>query len=454
MRRIFGALLVLACLVPSLAAGSARAQRAHASVMLTFWTPLSGPLERSLLVPYFHQFEKSHPGITVKFVVVPGDNNFIKYTTAMAAGRGPDVVLTWSYNPPTPEWAANSFIQPLDPWFTQLHISQGKWLPWVWKMQYFHGRIWGLVQEYDTLLFVWNKDAFKKAGLDPNRPPRTIAELDAYAKKLTRFDSKGNLVQAGFVPWQNNQGSYEMRLWPTMFGGSIYDQAHGKYTFDTPANLRAFAWMGKYAKMLGGAEKVNGFLGKFTGNADPIYKGQVAMEVVGDWFPPVYYKPYAPNSFHYGVGAIPTAPGVPYGSNIVIGSDTYLLSAASKHPREAAQLMLYMMTSAPVLAWCIGEANVPPTREAAFSQRYVSDVPYMSVAVETARMALKDPRVLNPFPSSSIYDYVSTQETNAEQQIEYGRKSAKAALDDLQKLADQREVKAKQENPDWYRNGD
>src|SRR5438067_1073650 len=232
-------------------------------------------------------------------------------------------------------------------------------------MQYFHSRVWGLVQEYDTLLFVWNKDAFKKAGLDPNQPPRTIAELDADAQKLTKFDSKGNLVQAGFVPWQNNQGSYEMRLWPTMFGGSIYDQAHGRYTFDAPANVRAFAWMGKYARMLGGAEKVNGFLGKFTGNADPIYKGQVAMEVVGDWFPPVYYKPYAPKTFHYGVAAIPTAPGVAYGSDIVIGSDTYMLAASSKHPKEAAQLMLYMMSSAPVLAWCIGEANVPPTRQAA-----------------------------------------------------------------------------------------
>src|SRR5439155_17271568 len=124
MRRIVGALLVLACLVPSLTASSAHAERAHASVTLTFWTSLSGPLERSLLVPYFHQFEKSHPDITVKFVVVPGSNNFIKYTTAMAAGRGPDVVLTYSYNPPTPEWAADGFIQPLDPWFTQLHISQ------------------------------------------------------------------------------------------------------------------------------------------------------------------------------------------------------------------------------------------------------------------------------------------------------------------------------------------
>src|SRR5205085_3940733 len=125
----------------------------------------------------------------------------------------------------------------------------------------------------------------------------------------------------------------------------------------------------------------------------------------------------------YGVAAIPTAPGVPYGSDIVIGSDTFAMSASTRHPKEAAELMLYMMGSAPVLAWCIGEANVPPTRAAVFDPRYLKGVPYMSVAVRTARMALDNPTVLNSFPSSSIYDYVSMQEGNAEQEIAYGRTS-------------------------------
>ena len=35
-----------------------------------------------------------------------------------------------------------------------------------------------------TAIFYWNKDAFKKAGLDPNKPPRTWKELVSYAEKL------------------------------------------------------------------------------------------------------------------------------------------------------------------------------------------------------------------------------------------------------------------------------
>lgn len=455
LRRICGSGLLLGLILSS-AITPAGAQRAHDSVTLTVWTPLGDPYSLSLLNPYFRQFEKLHPGITVKVADVAQDQNggWSKYVTAMAAGRGPDVVLTTNFNPPVTTWAANGLIQPLDAYFKALGESPSKWLPWVWRMQYYHGHIWDFIQEYDTLFFVWNKDDFKKAGLNPNQPPRTIAQLDADAKKLTKFDKKGNLIQAGFVPWFNPHGEYEMRLWPTLFGGNVYDQAHGKYTINAPANVRALAWEGSYAKMLGGAEKVNGFTNKFAGNNEPIYSGQVAMQIIGDWVPIVNYKRYAPKNFHYGIAALPTAPGVPYGTNIVIGSDTFVMPAGTRHSREAAELMLYMMGTAPVLNWCDNEANMPPTRAAIFDPKFQQHLPYVSSAVKTARLALSNPRILNPLPSSSIYDYVTSQFTTAEQQVQFGRKSAKAALDDLQHLAEQREAQAKSSNPSWFQGGD
>jgi len=448
--RLVVVLLALGGLVLSTTASPARAQKAHDRVTLTLWTNLSDPLSRSLLEPYFRQFEKSEPGVTIKFVSVPVTNNYVKYTTAIAAGRGPDVILTPNFNP-IPGWAANSLIQPLDPWYKQMNVSSTQWFPWVWQMQSFHGRIWTFAQEYDTALFVWNKDAFKKAGLDPNRPPRTIAEMDTYAKKLTKFDSKGHLVQAGIVPW-SNEGS-DPRFWTTMFGGSLYDSVHHKYTLNDPANVRAFDWMGTYAKMLGGADKANGFLKGFTGNADPLYTGQVAMEVVGDWIPLFTFKPYAPH-LNYGVARIPVASGVPYGTNIVLGSDMFVLPSGAHYPKQAAQLMLYMMRSAPVLAWCVGEANVPPTQAAAFSSSFVHGVPYMSGAVETARGALKNPALLRPYPTSTIYDYVSGQLTTAMQQVQFSKMSGQAALSQVQQLAEQYLTKVKRDNPDWYSAGD
>ena len=41
--------------------------------------------------------------------------------------------------------------------------------------------------------------------------------------------------------------------------------------------------------------------------------------------------------------------------------------------------------------------------------RFVRGVPYMATAVQTAQMALKNPSILRPFPTSSLFDYVGTQ---------------------------------------------
>jgi multiple sugar transport system substrate-binding protein len=449
--RIFFALFVVGGLLLTTIAGTARAQRTRDNITLNFWIWGNDPLNVRDVMPFFKQFEKANPGITVKYVGVNTGNNYVKYTTAIVAGRGPDVILTPNFNSPIPEWAANQLIQPLDPWFKQMNVKPSQFMPWVWNMDYFHGRVWGFLQEYDTTLFVWNKDAFKAAGLDPNRPPRTIAELDADAKKLTKFDAKGNLIQAGIIPWE--QWGNDPRYWAAMFGGSLYDADKRQYTLNAPGNVAALDWMGKYAKMLGGAAKANGFINKFTGNADPLYTGQVAMEVVGDWYPPQTFARYAPK-MNYGVAQAPVAPGVPYGTNIVIGSDTFVMPVGARHPAESAELMLYMMRPAPVLFWCIDEANVPPTRDALFSPAYVRGVPFMAAAVQTARMALSNPNILRPFPTSSLFDYVSGQYSTAMQQVEFGKMSAQAALDAVQKVALDRVAKAKQENPDWYGAGD
>lgn len=48
-----------------------------------------------------------------------------------------------------------------------------------------------------TPILYYNRDAFTKAGLDPDKPPTTLAELQAAAKKLT-IKSGGKVTQHGF----------------------------------------------------------------------------------------------------------------------------------------------------------------------------------------------------------------------------------------------------------------
>jgi len=112
--------------------------------------------------------------------------------------------------------------------------------------------------------------------------------------------------------------------------------------------------------------------------------------------------------------------------------------------------MLYMMQPDPVLAWCIGETNIPPTRAAIFSSAYRKGAPANASAIESAQIGIKNPQMLHSSSTSAVEPYAWTVYQNAEQQVQYGRASAKAALDEAQRLVEQRQAETKTSNPGWY----
>ncbi|HEV8306035.1 MAG TPA: extracellular solute-binding protein [Methylomirabilota bacterium] len=65
---------------------------------------------------------------------------------------------------------------------------------------YGNGRMWGYPQYgIDVYGLTWNKEHFKEAGLDPEKPPKTWAEFREYAKKLTKRDAQGNITRVGYA---------------------------------------------------------------------------------------------------------------------------------------------------------------------------------------------------------------------------------------------------------------
>lgn len=59
------------------------------------------------------------------------------------------------------------------------------------------GKTWGVPFQRSTIVLYYNKELFKAAGLDPNKPPTTWAEMTDYAKKLTKKDASGKVTQYG-----------------------------------------------------------------------------------------------------------------------------------------------------------------------------------------------------------------------------------------------------------------
>ena len=57
------------------------------------------------------------------------------------------------------------------------------------------GKTWGIPFQRSTVVMYSNKELFKEAGLDPNKPPASWAELKDMATKLTKKDAAGKVVE-------------------------------------------------------------------------------------------------------------------------------------------------------------------------------------------------------------------------------------------------------------------
>nr|WP_199899367.1 extracellular solute-binding protein [Sneathiella glossodoripedis] len=59
------------------------------------------------------------------------------------------------------------------------------------------GKTYGIPFQRSTPVLYWNKEAFKAAGLDPEKAPANWNEMVEMGKKLTKTDASGNVTQWG-----------------------------------------------------------------------------------------------------------------------------------------------------------------------------------------------------------------------------------------------------------------
>lgn len=412
-----------------------------APVNLTVWTN-PDPIGIKWWRKWLPGFEKQHPNIHVKVLQEDQSNDYAKYTSAITGNKAPDLMMTYSY-PIIPTWAASGFLKPMNPYLKQLGFKDKSFFPIAQRMDTYKGKTYALLQAYDDLLFVWNKDAFKKAGLNPNDPPHTIAEMTADAKKLT-IVKNGTLEQAGFIPFV---GAGTLDMWDDLYGGTIF--SNGKFHLDSPQMRDAMQLQLNYVKMLGGPTAWQNFYDRAIGSsqvdvgnpnaitpetnkANPFYTGQLAMELVGDYYPTFFYKVYA-KGLNFGESSPPVGPGVTYGTDPATGGDMFAIPENSRHPLQAAELAVYMDGQAPALDWDRLESNMPPTASLLHSRKFATEVP-----TEAPSLVALDKNVAIPPPTSPVWSQVQASYlAPVQSSLDLGRITAGAGAAQVQQQATQ-----------------
>jgi multiple sugar transport system substrate-binding protein len=163
--------------IAALLIGSTALTTAAFADTMTMWVRASGVNAASKLVDLWNATHADK----IELTTIPDNQMVTKLATGVQAGEAPDLVsFDLIY---MPDFMKAGFLTDLtadlkaNPNFASVAKAYV-------DIATYEGKLYGAGFTPDVSILIWNKDLFKKAGLDPDKPPRTVAEIHEDAKKI------------------------------------------------------------------------------------------------------------------------------------------------------------------------------------------------------------------------------------------------------------------------------
>ncbi len=379
------------------------------------WTGSEGEEMRKVV----DAFNRTQNRIFVRYLSISGIND--KTMLATAGGNPPDVAGLWAEQ--VTQFADANALTDLTEVAKQNGVAQSNYIASYWDMLTYKDRLWALPSTPASTALHVRRDLVPPEYRSPETFPRTIEGLDALVAKVSKKDASGKLQLAGFLPSEPGWWNWAWGYW---FGGKLVDG--NKLTINTPENLRAYEWVGSYAKRFGSQEVQNfqsGF-GGFASPQDAFMSGKVSTVLQGV-YKSNYIKIYKPELDWFATPFPHPANRPDLANRSVLGMDVLMIPHGAKHVPEAFEFIKYVQRQDVMEALCMAHGKNSPLAK-------VSD--YFLAHHSNKFIKLFDQLARSPgafaAPKIGMIAQITQEMGNVFQEINTGQKPAKAALQDAQ----------------------
>jgi len=388
-------------------------------ITLQYWEKWNG-FEADAMRAVVDDFNSSQDRIHVEYTSV--SNLDRKLMLATAGGVPPDVAGI--YGQLLPVYAENNALTPLDALAAKYQIKRENYINVFWDMCFYRDHLWAMPTTPGSLALIWNKKMFRDAGLDPDQPPRSIAELESFNERLTRHAPDGSLIAMGHLP---TEPGWFPSTWGLWFGGQFWN-GKDKITVDSPENIAAYQWIQSYPQRFG-ADKILAFrdsFGNFASAQNAFFTGRVAMILQGPWIYN-FIKNYAPADFEWGVAAFPSVDPSRLKDVTWVQSDAIVIPHGARHPEASFEFIKYVESQAEMEKLCLGQRKFSPLR--ATSPDFYKNNPNPHIAEFEALARSSNAHIT---PQLTIWNQCDDAFGNAVTQISTGNQTAEEALSEIQ----------------------
>ncbi len=394
--------------------------QAMSAVELTMYYPISvgGPLT-DVVDGMISDFQAENPEIKVKAVYSGNyDETRVRALSALRAGEPVQLSVLGALD--THDLVDQGLVEAFSDVATD---DQSKaWLnsfyPALMANGTLDGKVWGIPFQRSTIVMFYNKDMFREAGLNPEQPPKTRAEMVEAAKKLTTDKRYGLMIPSTGYPY------WMFQALALQNGHQLMNEEGTQVYFNDPKAVEALQFFQDLAQ----THKVSPAGTIEWGTLRQAFvQGQTAMmwHTTGNL---TAVKNEAP--FEFGVAMLPAneTAGSPTG-----GGNFYLFKGASDEQKAAAVEFVRWMTAPERAAkWSMATGYVgvsPAAYETQALQDYAKTFPQATVARDQLAVAS---------PEFATYETARVREllSNAVQSALTQSKTPQAALDEAQAAAD------------------
>lgn len=296
---------------------------------LTFWTWRQE--DRTQYAQLFAEFNKQHPDVRIKYEAFEPQSYGTVLSTALAAGKGPDVIHVRAYGG-LEQFSRAGYLVPLDPTAVPELANYGA-SALASVSQRSDGKPYAVPFASQTLGLFYNTEIFQRHGL---KPPTTWEEMLQVSKALK---------EKNVIPLANGMATaFMVEVFTSVFTGSfvgqgfVQDVLAGRATFEDP----------RYVAALGKLLELRDYLPPgFTGIDYPTMQqlflsGRAAM-FAGGSFEIANFRRQNPNLKMEFVAPPAPAAGQPQLVSLFYDGG-YAINAKSENRADALKLIRFMST--------------------------------------------------------------------------------------------------------------
>ncbi|OQP04290.1 ABC transporter substrate-binding protein [Geobacillus sp. 46C-IIa] len=401
MRSVLIVLIALVWLGAGCSSVGSNGGAAGKKTEVVFWHSMSGDLQ-TVLHDIVADFNQTHSEIEVKPVFQGTyEEALTKWNTVAGTEDAPTIMQTFEVG--TKYMIDSGQIVPVQTWIDKDKYDVSQWEKNIVSYYTVDGRIYSMPFNSSTPVLIYNKDAFREAGLDPENPPLTYSELKEAAKKLTK--KKGNeTVQYGFSILNYGWFFEEM---VAVQGGLYVNNDNGrsgdatKAVFNEEEGKRVFELirdMHRDGTFYNAGQNWDDMRAAFQAGKVAMYLDSSAgVKTV------INHSP-----FDVGVSYLPVPDGVERQGVVIGGASLWMMKGSSEEEQKAAWEFMKYLTTAPVQAEWHVRTGYFAINPAAYKEPLVKDewktYPQLKVTVDQLHETKSTPAtqgaLITVFPES------------------------------------------------------